>query len=56
MGGVVSWIVNATVNALIASAKSKQKVTKLMKTSEKLHLFHITGSAIHITLVLFFDK
>ena len=47
---------DATVNALIADARSRQRVTKLMKTNEKLHLFYRTGGAIHTTLILFFGK
>ena len=47
---------NATGNVLIANARSRQRVTKLMKMSEKLHLFYITGGAIHTTLILFFGK
>ena len=53
---MIPWIVSATENVLIANAKSEQRVTKLMKMSEKLHLFYITGGAIHITLILFFDQ
>ena len=44
---------NATGNVLIAHARSRQRVTKLMKMSDKLHLFYITGGAIHITSILF---
>ena len=40
--GVISWIVNATGNVLIANARSRQRVTKLMKMSEKFHLFYTT--------------
>jgi len=53
---VIPWIVNATGNVLIANARSGQRAKKLMKMSEKLHLFYRTGSAIHITLILFFGK
>ena len=47
---------NATGNVLIANARSGQRAKKLMKMSDKLHLFYITGSAIHITLILFFGN
>ena len=53
---MIPWIVNATGNVLIANARSGQRAKKLMKMSEKLHLFYITGGAIHITLILFFGK
>jgi len=53
---VIQWIVDATGNVLIANARSRQRVTKLMKMSEILHLFYRTGGAIRITLILFFGK
>ena len=53
---MIPWIVNATGNVLIANARSGQRVTKLMKMSEKLHLFYMTGGAIHSTLILFYGK
>ena len=40
--GVIQWIVSATENVLIANAKSGQRAKKLMKMSEKLHLFYTT--------------
>jgi len=43
---VIIWIVSATGNVPIANAnananaRGRQRVTKLMKMSEKLHLFY----------------
>ena len=41
---MIIWIVSATGNVPIADANARirQKVTKLMKMSEKFHLFYTT--------------